>query len=811
MKNKTIKILACLFGFFAFFDNISAANPPITLEKGGYAGHNCAFENYRVYKGQSIYTFKYVTTDSNPRSAFCLSPGAKAGWSITSKNSGYTKNGNQCKQVVLSKKNWATKTISDFSSCINNPKTFECVTASIIESIANGKTYINDKSTYVKMSNLIRTAANKYAYKEFAQGSDKLKAFNENISAYEHYDPTSGISANTPSSKITKIEGNSTIFNIPSFKMTDNANLGNVINVEIALTNLENPLNKNDISVVSEVDGIVQRFEITSLTQTELKVAITINPDALPKEKTSYGITIKLPEIEYKTDTKKIDKIYIYYLTSGGSKHQKYMSYTLKDGTNGKHQLSQLIQIQRDCQDCKANQEIKKPVKECEKDKDMTTVDITEPSLCSVISKCGTPDKTNKYVKTIGTCNVYCSDEISFDLFGKNSAVAGRVMQYNIGGPNNLGVLNVKRSCAAIAKNGGTCDTKEVKDYLSNMKPINCDSLLKNLDYSQGEDYNTFIKQILDKSIENTFTNVSFFGDGSCPTSYDEYCASNSGNLNTCSEGEMKCENGKNISQSDINNQTFTNITKIVMETSINITQTKNIYQKAYTDIIDLDKAGNSNWYDLGAGAWPIKNDMKTGKYKIGIIYRCLGAGEELQDEEFEYSCEYNVKNYSTIFTCDDEGITCFISKGQSSDSNPELAFFYRTVDLTRVFPDSRTTDDGNVIIGVNWQEAIDKYNANGIDLLKQVGENANNWAGTPEYTVTITPTGVKTLRKYNDSVNGDYQNNTITDDKCLNDGTCGCDSNGYCKSSVLNSNMDGVTVNKAGTYKNNIYTGGNN
>ena len=126
---------------------------------------------------------------------------------------------------------------------------------------------------------------------------------------------------------------------------------------------------------------------------------------------------------------------------------------------------------------------------------------------------------------------------------------------------------------------------------------------------------------------------------------------------------------------------------------------------------------------------YPILSSVKVNT-KYDIDTAITGNKKSELGEDYTYTCEYSVVDGNNGDTPD---------PGEDPGDNPEeyMNYYYRTISLNDVFPDHRGSKR--------------PYNWRYIEIEKEIEANANRtYASMPEYMVTLSPSNMRDIRKYN-------------------------------------------------------------
>lgn len=188
-----------------------------------------------------------------------------------------------------------------------------------------------------------------------------------------------------------------------------------------------------------------------------------------------------------------------------------------------------------------------------------------------------------------------------------------------------------------------------------------------------------------------------------------------------------------------------------------------------------VDGLPGTDYLQMPEFSWPIASNRKSDKYDLCYTISDLGSTDSVIRKNNPFSdiidntsCKYFVTNELNNYDCDDDydGHECHgCSENDDSchdggtnddaDKHDSMGVFYRSVDLTDLFPNSKFSpynkeklnQDFKRVVGFNWinkDSVIDKIQSDGKDI----------WTTEPEFTVTLTPSAIKNIKDYNKNVN---------------------------------------------------------
>ena len=229
-------------------------------------------------------------------------------------------------------------------------------------------------------------------------------------------------------------------------------------------------------------------------------------------------------------------------------------------------------------------------------------------------------------------------------------------------------------------------------------------------------------------------------------------------------------------------------------------------YTQLFTGKVTNKTSSGNDYLEMPDNAWPVAVDRKTGPYDI--CYE-INLTDPLRDMKGgSATCEYLVTNELNNYDCSDgyDGHECHGCSenddschdggtGEDQDRYDSMGVFYRSVDLTDLFPNSKFSpynkeklnQDFKRVVGFNW---INKDNT--INTIQATGESI--WTSEPEVTVTLTPSAIKKLKE-NNNVVGNYLD-LSTGLECYADSL-------RCENTILSRNSSNNLFNILGTNSN--------
>lgn len=304
------------------------------------------------------------------------------------------------------------------------------------------------------------------------------------------------------------------------------------------------------------------------------------------------------------------------------------------------------------------------------------------------------------------------------------------------------------------------------------------------------------------KDFEHLFSEVhrdATTSDGYCNNTDSSYNCN--GSSSTYAQSYITCSDGKcSTATQDVISQVY-----LKKESSVSADyQPKNEFS-VYTPLGTITFNRDKGLYTILCNendCLPVSLNAKTGVFNFEFKFSDIGQYNDsnalgrlmggslsvLETKKLKagYVCQY-------VNNCPECGYTCV---GDKCDIVPdpecpdcpyvcqncvfdgsENTYFYRTVSVNNLFPNTKTRD-----VGPNWNTS------KGIKTKKAIQDSGESVYSTPEYSYTITPNQMKRIREYNNSVGGYLNATTPNGDDAL---TC-YDKNGYenvyCTSAFLDT-----------------------
>ncbi len=304
------------------------------------------------------------------------------------------------------------------------------------------------------------------------------------------------------------------------------------------------------------------------------------------------------------------------------------------------------------------------------------------------------------------------------------------------------------------------------------------------------------------KDFEHLFSEVrrdATTSDGYCNNTDSSYNCS--GSSSTYAQSYITCSGGKCSSTTkDVISQVYLRKEASVLATY----QPKNEFS-VYTPLGTITFNKDKGLYTVLCkenDCLPVSLNATTGVFNFEFKFsnigqyndsntlgRLMGGSNnvfETKGLEAGYVCQYVNNCPECDYTC--VGDKCDIDPDPECPDCPyvcqncvfdgsENTYFYRTVSVNNLFPNTKTRD-----VGPNWNTS------KGTETKKAIQDSGESVYSTPEYSYTITPNQMKRIREYNNSVGGYLNATTPNGDDAL---TC-YDKNGYenvyCTSAFLDT-----------------------
>lgn len=430
-----------------------------------------------------------------------------------------------------------------------------------------------------------------------------------------------------------------------------------------------------------------------------------------------------------------------------------------------------------------------------------------------------------KYLTSVVRQERHCTSVIDYKTwkadYDKASSLDKEQLIYDIENCNlyDIDKINVKKyyEDAKVIENGNSRTGYTTVDYIQKTLKCQMDASGEDscadleLEYKSkynGDGTNTFAKDEGQVISEVKYCSGSECYQYKCPSKAKDYNT----RLKECNEWSKTTQaefdpDGENIT-TIINGVAVpkNDYAAIVISSEVDFSNPIKYQTKAFTG--DVKRVENDKVEDmytpLGKNVYPVElnqrtfvnnpNDEENWKfvkhyYKFRLLvdrpnramekYLGLLGNEQGHQFDYNYTCNFDVYNKSTDYSCDPEanynkcyeisadGVVTFHDSFKDENGN-EVAcskecvqsggygFIFRNVQLDNMFPSEAVRDTGN-----NW--TTDKAK----EAIKEIEASADKMYTTDEYleySYTITPEAIKSIKDYNkqEESSGGYQNSTL-------------------------------------------------
>lgn len=430
-----------------------------------------------------------------------------------------------------------------------------------------------------------------------------------------------------------------------------------------------------------------------------------------------------------------------------------------------------------------------------------------------------------KYLTSVVRQERHCTSVIDYKTwkadYDKASSLDKEQLIYDIENCNlyDINKINVKKyyEDAKVIENGNSRTGYTTVDYIQKTLKCQMDASGEDscadleLEYKSkynGDGTNTFAKDEGQVISEVKYCSGSECYQYKCPSKAKDYNT----RLKECNEWSKTTQaefdpDGENIT-TIINGVAVpkNDYAAIVISSEVDFSNPIKYQTKAFTG--DVKRVENDKVEDmytpLGKNVYPVElnqrtfvnnpNDEENWKfvkhyYKFRLLvdrpnramekYLGLLGNEQGHQFDYNYTCNFDVYNKSTDYSCDPEanynkcyeisadGVVTFHDSFKDENGN-EVAcskecvqsggygFIFRNVQLDNMFPSEAVRDTGN-----NW--TTDKAK----EAIKEIEASADKMYTTDdylEYSYTITPEAIKSIKDYNkqEESSGGYQNSTL-------------------------------------------------
>lgn len=433
-----------------------------------------------------------------------------------------------------------------------------------------------------------------------------------------------------------------------------------------------------------------------------------------------------------------------------------------------------------------------------------------------------------KYLTSVVRQERHCTSVIDYETWKKDydnaSSLDKEQLIYDIENCNlyDISKINVKNyyEDAKVIENGTEKKGYTTVDYIKETLECQTDASGENscadleLEYKSkynGDGTNTFAKDEGQVISEVKYCSGDNCYKYECPYTKKDYPDYNT-RLKKCNEwskteGAEFDPDGENITTTINGIEVPKNdYAAIVVSSEVDFSNPIKYQTKAYTG--DIKKVENDEVEDmytpLAKNSFPVELNQKTfindpndeenwkyvkHYYKFRLLvdrpnramekYLGLLGNEQGHQFDYNYTCNFDVYNKSTDYSCDPEanynkcyeissdGVVTFHESFKDENGN-EVAcskecvqsggygFVFRNVQLDNMFPSENVRETGN-----NW--TTDKAK----EAIEEIEASADKMYTTDEYleySYTITPEAIKSIKDYNkqEESSGGYQNSTL-------------------------------------------------
>lgn len=309
------------------------------------------------------------------------------------------------------------------------------------------------------------------------------------------------------------------------------------------------------------------------------------------------------------------------------------------------------------------------------------------------------------------------------------------------------------------------------------------------IDYDENSKFNEgFDISTANEMTPNVVTQMGFSDQGK----WEDYCFGCEDELRSLSGSSFTeildywlCSGSETGARCDKNKLTLPSnkLVNIIIERESLHYQENAFYTQVYTGHVSTSGNSQGYWIPLiddiaDYHLYPVGIKRPTGSYGIQVEFTNLGNQERVvKFEDGEFKCAYQVINDLAVYDCDDNYHVCYPCTGDNcypgdDPRNPyDLGVYFRTIDLTDVFPNSAYSPTYNNRphsvrpIGKNW--TIN----NAKEIVEQIQKlNTEIWQVKPQYEITLNSQTIAEIKKRNKRTN--YLNYSLTCDglSCTSD-----------------------------------------
>ena len=343
------------------------------------------------------------------------------------------------------------------------------------------------------------------------------------------------------------------------------------------------------------------------------------------------------------------------------------------------------------------------------------------------------------------TCDTNDCDGCRNSVVNGGSPVMGNQKKEYDAAVNKVNTLLTKiKNCNMTADSNAYANlVNEVSSYINNNR----------LDISYSESYpiETGASEVLNKLDSTTYEEEWKYGQHE---NINTYCASCDEGLSSLGVTSLKdtvptwnCTGSGTSAECKLKNEEIPSnkVVDYVLTTEVVYYQNTPFSANLYTGNI-VNSPGGDNRVDLGIHVYPVDRQKTTDNKSVIVRYR-----NDIDNQDRTYTCQYNVISELPTYACDDGHHICPPGFASDMTSGGEFGLYFRNVNLNNLFTNG---------VPYNWSGFA---NSKIIDNIQNLGDDL--WAETPAYSVTLTPSDISSIRRYNKTTesNGGYMDNSIS------------------------------------------------
>lgn len=324
------------------------------------------------------------------------------------------------------------------------------------------------------------------------------------------------------------------------------------------------------------------------------------------------------------------------------------------------------------------------------------------------------------------TCNRDCSGCHDSVINGGHPTMGTQKTEYDAAVRRVEMLLTMINNCNM--SNQLSSVIEEVSKYINNNKlNINYEESYNNLINTEGE---------LLLNSGNKYSLDIKYGDNDDISSYCASCKSEMSSLSATSKtdtvSKWVCEGSETNAKCSLTKVTVpaNKVVNVKLTTEAIYYQNTPFSANVYTGNI-VNSSGGDNRLELGTHVYPVDKQKTTDDKVVTAIYY-----NDIENKERTYTCTYNVISEVMNYDCEDGHHICPPGFITGSSGGGEFGLYFRTISLNKVF---------NASIPYNWSGV--KAN-NAVENIESLGDRL--WAETPAYSVTLSPSDISNIKKYN-------------------------------------------------------------